>query len=156
MLFFAAVLFEVPVKRKIARAETSDLTTSLLLRHSQLTMVAQYRGSLYSLISLIFLVENEFPSRVSKSFYSLIKGPFIRTPNMYNFSSETADFNELMELDNVRPKRCKFCLRHFKYDHSLVMHLKENHMLQILRYKRLKPFKLHRSSVIVSNPHFRK
>ena len=64
-----------------------------------------------------------------------------------------------MELDNERPKRCKFCLRHFKYDHSLVMHLKENHMLQILRYKRLKPcktFKLHRSSVIVSNPHFRK
>ena len=74
-----------------------------------------------------------------------------------------------MELDNERPMRCRFCLRHFKYQHSLVLHLKENHLLKILEYQKYRycatpptdsgsdksDYSYDRPSVIISNPYFR-
>ena len=79
-------------------------------------------------------------------------------------------YNELMELDNERPMRCRFCLRHFKYDHSLVMHLKENHLIKILQFKNYSESigsdkssvdssswdrRPDRPSVIISNPYYK-
>ena len=61
--------------------------------------------------------------------------------------------NVFMELDHIRPMQCRFCLRNFKYGHSLVLHLKELHMNDLIQHKQRS---MKRISVIRKNPYYLK
>ena len=64
------------------------------------------------------------------------------------FTAETN--NLIMKLGHQRRLRCRFCFRSFKYQFSLIEHLKEFHKKDILKAKQA----FNRSTVIQKNPNF--
>ena len=74
------------------------------------------------------------------------------TTNIFTLRNNEST-NVFMELDHIRPMQCRFCLRNFKYGHSLVLHLKELHMNDLIQHKQRS---MKRISVIRKNPYYLK
>ena len=61
--------------------------------------------------------------------------------------------NLLMQLGHDRSKKCRFCRRSFKYQLSLIQHLKEFHKEEMVA-SNAQQQGVHRSTVIQKNPNF--
>ena len=61
--------------------------------------------------------------------------------------------NLLMQLDHDRSRKCHLCRRSFKYQFSLIQHLKEFHKEE-MAVSNAQQQAVHRSTVIQKNPNF--
>ena len=60
--------------------------------------------------------------------------------------------NLIMQIGHARPRKCRFCRRTFKYEFSLVQHIKQFHRKDQNQAEQ----QMQRSTVIQKNPNFRK